>query len=119
VRVYQFRHIRAVEPIVAGLAARLAPRPVVAIFDDRKVLEIALDATREVVAISALDHCQTAFAATSTPPPQLDIPARPARDPRPFRADNEDRRAGGQDNRNDAHMPDCSPGAKCPRRPGR
>jgi hypothetical protein len=47
VRVYQFRHIRAVEPIVASLERFLAPRAVVRLAGRREVGKVSLDAGRE------------------------------------------------------------------------
>ena len=50
-RVYQFRHIRAVKPIVA---APLAPRTVVGLSENRQVLEIARHAALELAGVARL-----------------------------------------------------------------
>jgi hypothetical protein len=65
VRVYQFRHIRAVKAIVA---ASLPPRTVVGLSENRQVLEIARHAAFELAGVApfALDESEIAL-----PPPTL------------------------------------------------
>jgi hypothetical protein len=105
VRVYQFRHIRAVKPIVA---ASLAPRTVVGLSENRQVLEIASHAALEVAGVArlALDESEIALPAptlTANGPLPLGAPKTPGQ-PRPFRADDEADGAGNEDERNDAHL---------------
>ena len=64
-RVYQFRHIRAVKPIVA---APLAPRTVVGLSENRQVLEIARHAALELAGVARLAFDESEIA---LPPPTL------------------------------------------------
>ena len=103
-RVYQFRHIRAVKPIVA---APLAPRTVVGLPENRQVLEVARHAALEVVGVArlALDESEIALPAPTLPangPVPLGAPETPGQ-PRPFCADDEADGAGDEHERDDAH----------------
>jgi hypothetical protein len=104
VRVYQFRHIRAVKPIVA---APLAPRTVVRLPENRQVIEVARHAALEVVGVArlALDESEIALPATTLPangPVPLGAPETPGQ-PRPFCADDKSDGAGHEHERDDAH----------------
>jgi hypothetical protein len=104
VRVYQFRHIRAVKAIVA---ASLAPRTVVGLSENRQVLEIARHAALELagVATLALDESEIALPApalTSNGPVPLGARDPPGQ-PRPFCAEDEADGTGDEHERDDAH----------------
>jgi hypothetical protein len=101
VRVYQFRHIRAVKPIVA---APLASRTVVGLPKNRQVLEVARHAALEVVGVArhALDESEIGLPAP-TLPANGPVPLDPPGQPRPFCADDESDGAGDEHERDDAH----------------
>jgi hypothetical protein len=104
VRVYQFRHIRAVKPIVA---ASLAPRTVVGLAENRQGLEIARHAALEIVGVPwlALDERELAPPAPALPTNRLGLlgaPKTPGQ-PGPFCADDEAHGAGDEHKRDDAH----------------
>jgi hypothetical protein len=100
VRVYQFRHIRAVRPIVPTLA----PRPVVRVPEHGEVLEVVRHAAFELVAVArlALDEGEVGLAAP-TLPANGPVPLDPPGQPRPFCAGHEDDSAGDEHKRDDAH----------------
>jgi hypothetical protein len=102
VRVYQFRHIRAVSPIVSALT----PRPVVRLPEHGEVLEIMRHAAFELVAVAgahlALNEGQVGLAAP-TLPANGPVPLDPPGQPRPFCAGHEDDGADDEHERDDAH----------------
>jgi hypothetical protein len=102
VRVYQFRHIRAVRPIVPALT----PRPVVRLPEHRKVLEVVRHTAFELVAVArlALDEGEVGLAAT-TLPADGPVPLDPPGEPRPFCAGHENDGAGDEHKRDNAHRP--------------
>ena len=103
-RVYQFRHIRSVKPIVA---ASLAPRTVVGLSENRQVLEIARHAALELAGVArlALDESELPLPSPALPSNgSLPLGARePRGQPRPFCADDEADGAGDEHERDDAH----------------
>jgi hypothetical protein len=100
VRVYQFRHIRAVRPIVSALT----PRPVVRLPEHREVLEVVRHAALELVPVARLplDQGEVGLPAP-TLPANGPIPLDPAGQPRPFCAGHEDDGTGDEHERDDAH----------------
>jgi hypothetical protein len=100
VRVYQFRHIRAVRAIVPALT----PRPVVRLPEHREVLEVVRHASFELVAVSALalDEGEVGLA-TPALPASGPVPLDPPGEPRPLCAGHEDDGAGDEHKRDDAH----------------
>jgi hypothetical protein len=102
VRVYQFRHIRAVRPIVPALT----PRPVVRLPKHGKILEVVCHAAFELIAVAgarlALNEGEVGLA-TPTLPANGPVPLDPPGQPRPFGADDEHDGAGYEHERDDAH----------------
>ena len=103
-RVYQFRHIRAVKPIVA---APLAPRTVVGLSENRQVLEIARHAAFELAGVArlALDESEIALPAPTLPANGFVPLGAPetACQTWPFCADDQADGAGDEHERDDAH----------------
>ena len=72
--------------------------------EDGEVLEVALDALRELVRVASLavDHSERLFA-PGPPATRARLRPEPGREPRPLGADDQDDGAGGQHDRDNAH----------------
>jgi hypothetical protein len=93
-------------------SSRLAARPIVALFDHREVLEVALDARGEVVLALAFDHGELPL----SPRPcarGAGLAAEARTQPRPLRRDDERNGEREHGDREDAHagiLEEPSPG---------
>ena len=104
-RVYQFRHIRAVRRLYRAAEGLLALRAVVVgLFEHRQVRQVALDTRLEVVVATgiALDDRQR-FLAAGALPAGARVAADPRRNARPFHPRNENEGASEKHEGNHAH----------------